>query len=140
VIEPTHARVIVAGQECWKPTHACKCKGPMKGRNEYKHDDAQHRRITVRSMVTDVHHHQGRRDGARNLVMVVGGVPHHTRHGTHPPQDGTAVTEPFNNVYVTCEAHASRPDPALHGLANYVGCFVKIAFRERVPPYQAEHL
>jgi uncharacterized protein YegJ (DUF2314 family) len=46
----------------------------------------------------------------------------------------------FNNVYTVCDEHASRPDPALHGLVNYVGCYVKITFRERVPPHRNEHL
>jgi uncharacterized protein YegJ (DUF2314 family) len=45
-----------------------------------------------------------------------------------------------NNVYMVCEEHASRPDPALHNMANYVGCYVKISFQERVQPHRHEHL
>lgn len=51
-----------------------------------------------------------------------------------------SINESFNNVFVVCDQHASRPDPTLHGLANYVGCFVKIAFREIPPPHRNEHI
>lgn len=50
-------------------------------------------------------------------------------------------SEPLSNIFVTCPAHASKPDASLHDLPieAYVGRWVKVGFNER-NTQRREHL